>query len=98
MRFSQVRELGTSTLAKFGIDVPVTFSPHSVGLAHTDQPRLNVDGSRTDVVIEENMILSIDCPLFETGEGGTAHLEDLVLVTRQGTVPIHDTGTATYTV
>ncbi|MFM7433754.1 MAG: M24 family metallopeptidase [Gammaproteobacteria bacterium] len=98
MRFSQVRELGTATLAKFGIDVPVTFSPHSVGLAHTDQPRLNVDGSRTDIIIEENMILSIDCPLFETGEGGTAHLEDLVLVRSQGTVPIHDTGTPTYTV
>ena len=98
MCFSQVRELGTTTLAKFGIDVPVTFSPHSVGLAHTDQPRLNADGSRAEVIIEENMILSIDCPLFETGAGGTAHLEDLVLVTRQGTVPIHDTGTPTYTV
>jgi len=49
-------------------------------------------------VIEENMILSIDCPLFETGQGGTAHLEDLVLVTATGAVPIHDTGTPTYTV
>jgi Xaa-Pro aminopeptidase len=98
LRFSQVRELGAATLAKFGIDVPVTFSPHSVGLAHTDHPRFNADGSRADVVIEENMILSIDCPLFETGQGGTAHLEDLVLVTATGAVPIHDTGTPTYTV
>jgi Xaa-Pro aminopeptidase len=98
LRFSQVRELGAATLAKFGVDVPVTFSPHSVGLAHTDHPRLNADGSRADVVIEENMILSIDCPLFETGQGGTAHLEDLVLVTATGAVPIHDTGTPTYTV
>lgn len=98
MRFSAVRELGATTLAKFGIDVPVSFSPHSVGLAHTDQPRLNADGSRADVMIEENMILSIDCPLFETGRGGTAHLEDLVLITSQGAVPIHETGTPTYTV
>lgn len=98
LRFSQVRELGANILAKFGIDVPVTFSPHSVGLAHTDQPRFDADGSRADVMIEENMILSIDCPLFETGQGGTAHLEDLVLVTPRGSVPIHETGTPTYTV
>ncbi len=98
MRFSQVRELGAATLAKFGVDVPVSFSPHSVGLAHTDQPRFNADGSRADIVIEENMILSIDCPLFETGQGGTAHLEDLVRITPQGAVPIHETGSPTYTV
>lgn len=98
MRFSEVRELGANTLAKFGMDVPVIFSPHSVGLAHTDQPRLNADGSPADVLIEENMILSIDCPLFETGRGGTAHLEDLVLVTAQGAVPIHETGSATFVV
>ena len=98
LRFSQVRELGAATLAKFGLDVPVSFSPHSVGLAHTDHPRFNADGSRADVMIEENMILSIDCPLFETGQGGTAHLEDLVLVTPAGAVPIHETGTPTYTV
>jgi len=98
LRFSQIRELGSALLAKFASDVPVSFSPHSVGLAHTDQPRLAADGSKVDLIIEENMILSIDCPLFETGSGGTAHLEDLVLVTPQGAVPIHDTGTPTYTV
>jgi Xaa-Pro aminopeptidase len=98
LRFSEVRTLGAATLAKFGADVPVAFSPHSVGLAHTDQPRFAADGSREDVLLEENMILSIDCPLFETGEGGTAHLEDLVLVTARGAVPIHETGSPTYTV
>ena len=98
LRYSEVRALGATILAKFGADVPVTFSPHSVGLAHTDQPRFEADGSRADVLLEENMILSIDCPLFETGEGGTAHLEDLVLVTPRGAVPIHETGSPTYTV
>lgn len=98
LRFSQVRDMGAELLKKFAIDVPVSFGPHSVGLAHNDQPRLAADGSRIDLVVEENMILSIDCPLFETGRGGTAHLEDLVLVTPQGAVPIHDTGTPTYTV
>jgi Xaa-Pro aminopeptidase len=98
LRFSQVRDMGAELLKKFAIDVPVSFSPHSVGLAHTDHPRLAADGSRVDLIIEENMILSIDCPLFETGRGGTAHLEDLVLVTPQGAVPIHETGTPTYTI
>jgi Xaa-Pro aminopeptidase len=98
LRFSQVRDMGAELLKKFAIDVPVSFSPHSVGLAHTDHPRLAADGSRVDLTIEENMILSIDCPLFETGRGGTAHLEDLVLVTPQGAVPIHETGTPTYTI
>lgn len=89
LRFSQVRELGNALLGKFAIDVPVAFAPHSVGLAHNDQPRLDAQGRRADLVIEENMILSIDCPLFETGAGGTAHLEDLVLITAKGTEPIH---------
>ena len=35
------------------------------------------------------MILSIDCPLFETGRGGTGHLEDLVRITDSGAEPIH---------
>lgn len=98
MRFSEVRTLGASLLKQFHLDAPVVFSPHSVGLAHTDQPRTTLDGRPLDVEIEANMILSIDCPLFETGMGGTAHLEDLVLVTPHGAVPIHDTGTPTYTI
>ncbi len=98
MRFSQVREVGQATLARLGYDVPVAFGPHSVGLAHNDQPRAAADGSRLDLVIEENMILSIDCPLSETGSGGTAHLEDLVLITARGAEPIHTTGSTTYLV
>ncbi len=98
MRFSQVREIGAATLARLGQDVPVGFGPHSVGLAHNDQPRTAPDGSRADLLVEENMILSIDCPLSETGAGGTAHLEDLVLITPSGAVPIHTTGSNTYLV
>jgi Xaa-Pro aminopeptidase len=48
--------------------------------------------------MEENMILSIDMPLFETGSGGTGHLEDLVLITPSGAVPIHAVGSSTYTI
>lgn len=98
MRFSQVRELGATLLAGHGAGVPVGFNVHSVGLAHTDQPRTAVDGTRADPVIEADMVLSVDCPLLETGSGGTAHLEDLVRVTPQGAVPIHATDPVAYAV
>ena len=37
------------------------------------------------------MILSIDCPIIESGIGGSAHLEDLVLITADGSEAINDT-------
>ena len=40
------------------------------------------------------MILSIDCPVMETGVGGSAHLEDLTLITQGGAEPIHPTAAA----
>ncbi len=89
LRFSEVRSLGNDILRRMGTDVPISFGPHSVGLAHNDQPRAAPDGSRQDLVIERDMILSIDCPLFETGRGGTGHLEDLVRITDSGAEPIH---------
>lgn len=98
LRFSEVAALGERLLKKIDPDIPMIFNPHSVGLAHTDQPRLDVDGRRADHVLQENMILSIDCPLFETGLGGTAHLEDLVLITANGAETIHEAGPATFTV
>jgi Xaa-Pro aminopeptidase len=98
VKFSEIRALGQQTLAKLGYDVPVGFGPHSVGLAHNDQPRTAPGGGPVDHVLESGMILSIDCPLLEAGNGGTAHLEDLVLVTAQGGEPIHDTGAPTYTI
>ncbi|MSR00554.1 MAG: aminopeptidase P family protein [Gammaproteobacteria bacterium] len=98
VKFSEVSQLGNIILKKFGFKVPIFFSPHSVGYAHSDQPRTSPNGEKIDIVIEENMILSIDCPLFETGVSGTAHLEDLVLVNAQGAEAIHTTGTPTYTI
>lgn len=98
LRFSQIGALGREILHKLGVDVPVNFNPHSVGFAHSDQPRRAPDGGPLDIVLEAGMILSVDCPLGEAGAGGTAHLEDLVLITGSGAVPIHDTGTPTYAV
>jgi len=33
--------------------------------------------------------LSVDCPVMEAGLGGSAHLEDLTLITKTGGTPIH---------
>lgn len=95
LRFSEVATAGRRLLKQMDPDVPMSFNTHSVGLAHTDQPRFSLSGERADPVIEKNMILSIDCPLFETGLGGTAHLEDLVLITDTGAEAIHETAPAT---
>ena len=32
----------------------------------------------------ENMVLSVDMPILNSGLGGTAHLEDLVLIGKDG--------------
>jgi Xaa-Pro aminopeptidase len=37
-----------------------------------------------DPVLEEGMVLSVDFPVFDQGAGGTAHLEDLSLITATG--------------
>lgn len=36
------------------------------------------------------MIISVDCPLMEVSPLGTAHLEDLTLITTDGHASIHD--------
>ena len=40
-------------------------------------------------VLEEGMVLSVDCPLGHAGVGGSSHLEDLSLITKEGSEPIH---------
>ena len=35
------------------------------------------------------MVLSVDCPLLDVGVGGSAHLEDLTLITADGSRPLH---------
>jgi Xaa-Pro aminopeptidase len=84
VKYSAIRALGNEILKKNAFDVQVGFSPHSVGLWHGDDPRSNFDRSPLDPELEEGMILSVDCPMFDTGVGGSAHLEDLSLITAQG--------------
>jgi len=96
MRFSEIREKGQSTMKKLGFDYVVPFNPHSVGLFHTDH--LSNDPNEAfmpDVILEKDMIISVDCPLLEMGVGGSAHLEDLVLITEQGGELLNDSGDQT---
>lgn len=83
LRFSEITALGRETLRKAGHDFTVAFGPHSVGLYHTDTAGLG------DVALEPGMILSVDCPVMQAGVGGSAHLEDLTLITATGSERIH---------
>jgi len=61
-------------------------NPHSVGLNHTDEPSKNEFGfwDKDDIELVENMVLSVDMPVLDNGLGGSAHLEDLVLIGKDG--------------
>lgn len=98
MAYSAIRALGEETLRKQNFDVQVGFTPHSVGLWHGDDPRRGPDGKPVDPVLEEGMILSVDCPVFDQGAGGTAHLEDLSLITASGAELINSPEHRTITV
>lgn len=94
MRYADVSRIGREVLEKAGAASSVTFGPHSCGLMHTDEPAAEMGGfyGKNDLVLEENMVLSVDCPSLATGIGGSVHIEDLVLITRDGAVPIHPVG------
>jgi Xaa-Pro aminopeptidase len=92
LRFADIPRIGRESLKKQGVSLTVSFRPHSVGLFHTDHPQPSLIGPRGPeaLVLEENMILSVDCPVLEAGLGGTAHLEDLMLIRQEGAEPIHE--------
>ena len=92
MRFADIPPIGKASLKKQGLELNVSFTPHAVGLFHTDHPSPSLlDGRTIDgLMLEENMILSVDCPPIDGGIGGTAHLEDLMLIKKGGAEPIHD--------
>ena len=91
MRYSQIVAMGQEALRKGGFDVHIGFGPHSVGLAHTDEPG-EVHGGfwrKPDIILEAGMVISVDCPVLDTGIGGSAHCEDLMLITADGAECIH---------
>ena len=93
VKFSEVRSMGQEALKKMGADFSISFSPHSVGLYHTDHAGTMGSPPREDIVLEPRMVLSVDCPMGATGMGGSSHLEDLMLITEDGAEPINTIGT-----
>ncbi|ATW05430.1 M24 family metallopeptidase [Sphingorhabdus sp. YGSMI21] len=91
LRYSEIVSMGQEAVTKKGFGVTIGFGPHSVGLAHTDEPGELAGGfyRKPDIVLAPGMILSVDCPVLDTGIGGSAHCEDLMLITADGAEPIH---------
>ena len=95
LRYSEITALGREAMKKAGFDFDVAVSPHSVGLAHSDDPGRGGPGAywvKGDTMLEENMVISVDMPIRHSGVGGSAHLEDLTLITKDGGVQINDIG------
>ena len=91
LRYSEIVAMGQEAVTKKGFGVTIGFGPHSVGLAHTDEPGELAGGfyRKPDIILEPGMIISVDCPVLDTGIGGSAHCEDLMLITADGAEPIH---------
>lgn len=91
LRYSEIVAMGRNAVTQKGFSATIGFSPHSVGLAHTDEPGELAGGfyRKPDLILEPGMIISIDCPVLDTGIGGSAHCEDLMLITADGAEPIH---------
>lgn len=91
LSFDDIRGLGNDALRGLGVSYRVPFSPHSVGLYHSDH--VGQTGlAPLPMVLEPGMVISVDCPLLESGVGGSAHLEDLVLITSDGAELLNDPG------
>ena len=92
LRYSEIVALGQEAVRKGGFRLTIGFGPHSVGLMHTDEPGEDKGGfyGKLDLALRENMVLSVDCPVLNTGLGGSAHIEDLMLITADGAVPLHE--------
>lgn len=90
--FSEIQKLGQKSMREQGTSYRVPFKPHSVGVFHSDHLGNGTSSAREDIVLRPGMIISVDCPVMEAGIGGSAHLEDLMLITNDGAEPIHEIG------
>jgi Xaa-Pro aminopeptidase len=89
VRFSSIHQMGQDVVSRLGERFSYAFNPHSVGLQHWDHPQRAIDGTPIDLALEAGMVLSVDCPLLNTGVNGSTHMEDLVLITADGCETIH---------
>lgn len=86
MRYSEIAAKAEAIFKTTNSEATLVVNPHSVGLHHTDEP--SVEGTeyytKDDLVLVENMVLSVDLPMIDVGLGGSAHLEDLVVIGKDG--------------
>jgi Xaa-Pro aminopeptidase len=83
--YREISRRGREMAKKMGADFPIGFTPHSVGLTHSDDPwRDDLPfQSRGEIVLEPGMIITVDLPTLEPG-WGSMHLESLILITSSG--------------
>ncbi len=95
LTYPDLYALAGKLFAESKVDAGFAINPHSVGLHHSDDPAI-ADFSppflRENTVLSEGMVLSVDMPVLDLGQGGTAHLEDLVLIGKDGPELLNDTG------
>ena len=95
LSYPDIHTLSARLFAESKVEAGFAINPHSVGLHHSDDPAL-MDFSpafiKENVVLKEGMVLSVDMPVLDLGQGGTAHLEDLVLIGKDGPELLNDTG------
>lgn len=89
-RYSDLIAAGEESLRRSNMDLFVNFKVHSVGLWHTDDPAGQTTQQLLDTELRPGMVLSVDCPLFDEGVGGSAHYEDLTLITIDGPVALNE--------
>ena len=85
VKYSEITARGRDMARKMGADFPIGFGPHSVGMAHSEDPRREdvPFESRLDVMLEPGMVITVDLPTLEPG-WGSMHLENLILITSDG--------------
>ena len=91
--FADIYALCTKLFDESKVDTKFAVNPHLIGLHHSDDPSAK-DFSyyqKENIVLQENMVLSVDMPVLGTGMGGSAHLEDLVVITKDGAELLNDT-------
>lgn len=93
--FKEIVDLTLKTVHAEGFPGFVIAGPHSVGLEHTDHPvsvGAQMPGHHT-LTFEENMVFTLDMPYHEFG-WGTTHVEDMMIVRKDGCEPITSMDTA----
>ncbi len=84
--YAEIWSLGQRLFSETRVDAGLVLGPHAVGLHHTDEPSGVEFGpfEKQNLVLQDSMLLSVDMPVLGSGLGGTAHLEDLVLISKDG--------------